>query len=184
VPEPIYPYVFNELFVIVLLMGFATILGFVTDYFWRSHSWNTAKSFEVIVLVTVIVAASYSVMYYNWQVYQLPGPVFEVLDLTRAEGFRYLYNFTIVVSYYCRGTTLVNVTNVSVIHVSITEFWNTAKVNGTYFKSFTIPSGAKGIITISFPDVGLRKAFKTGENVTIDITSEAGGKYSTWAEMP
>ena len=80
-PEPIYPYIPIE-FVMTLILGFATILGLITNYFWRSHRWNAIKSVAIIVVAIVLVTASMSIAFYNEERNNPPLPIFEKLELS------------------------------------------------------------------------------------------------------
>lgn len=65
--------------VLLLFAGLALVLGFATDYFCRIFfDWYTVRSFEVFVMVLVVLTGLGSAMYNSWLV-SVPPPHFERL---------------------------------------------------------------------------------------------------------
>jgi hypothetical protein len=60
---------------LLLLAGLALVLGLVTDHFCHTYfDWYAARSFEVFVVILVVLTGLVTVMYNSWYTVSMVGP--------------------------------------------------------------------------------------------------------------
>ena len=159
--------------VLLLYAGLALVLGLATDYFCRIFfDWYSARSFEVFVMVLVVLIGLGSTMYNSWLV-SVPPPHFERLAV------RDVYHNSLT-------DLAVLVENVGNVEANITDIF----VNGEPVSSmngiisspeipFILETGAVQTVRLSFSS-----PLSPNANYEVSIHTETGSNYTGTVTIP